>query len=54
MHIRNMCIKMRLAYLWEDYFGVSMNFFYAKHVPPMLQTNSIRQAIKSNALVDIK
>lgn len=45
---------MRLPYLWESWVGVNMNFYYAKHVPPMLLTNEIRSAIKSNQLGDIK
>lgn len=49
-----MNLKMRLPYLWESWVGVNMNFYYAKHVPPMLLTNEIRSAIKSNQLSDIK
>lgn len=45
---------MRIPYLIEAWFGVNMNYYYAKHVPPLLLTNDIRKAMKSNELTEIK
>jgi hypothetical protein len=48
------CLKLRLPYLWEQWTGQNMNWYYANQVPYNLITNDMRTWAKAGDLPNIK